>query len=498
VSRSALLPLSLVVLLLVIAFRALASWAPGSSGFSPIDSWFFDATATFPQVVFALAAFLLFRRRRRLRAAARGPGAPGRGAAVLASGTALFLWAQYAAAPDLQVMALALLVLGGALWASGPELARALLVPMALLLFAIPLPGAPANHLVYAVQIATARYAAALLELFGIPVLVRGEVLVLPHRRIEVIETCGGLRAMEILTLLAVFPISLLPTSRAHAALLIASAPGIAFLLNGARVLGLVRNPDSEVFAIHTVQGAGMFLAGGAAIAGLAPARRSAPEPGAPARRHCAGGGRRLGRGAHVDPHGTRGGARRSLALDADAGATSRRAGAARPPSAARHVDRASALEPDRSFLGSVHFTRYSSVAYERGDEVVHVFAGYDDRELRTASLLSAKNEVPGSGWSVEERGRLEMGPAGPLLDSLLARSSSGAVLSAFAYRGVEGVASESVRALLALDRSPLARSAGAHFVRLSTPLAQTPGDRRRAETRLREVWSRLEPSLAW
>jgi hypothetical protein len=88
VSRSALLPLSVALLLLAVAFRALASWAPGSSGFSPIDSWFFDATATFPQVVFALAAFLLFRRRRRLRAAARGAGAPGRGAAALASGTA--------------------------------------------------------------------------------------------------------------------------------------------------------------------------------------------------------------------------------------------------------------------------------------------------------------------------------------------------------------------------------------------------------------------------
>ena len=82
------------------------------------------------------------------------------------------------------------------------------------------------------------------------------------ERLFQVIETCSGLRSIFVLTTLAVGWLCFFPTRRLPAALLILSAPVIAYFVNTLRVLSLVLNPGSDLASIHSLQGVGIFLLG--------------------------------------------------------------------------------------------------------------------------------------------------------------------------------------------------------------------------------------------
>jgi EpsI family protein len=124
---------------------------------------------------------------------------------------------------------------------------------------------------------------------------------------------------------------------------------------------------------------------------------------------------------------------------------------------------------------------------YQRDDETVSAFVGYEDRLNRSRSLLSPKNAFPGRGWEAEERGLVELGPDGFPGVRVVARSQANRVLSYHYYLGIERLGEEALRAWLATDRSILRRPTGALVIRLSTEVSSTADGRSRAEARLRE-----------
>lgn len=90
-----------------------------------------------------------------------------------------------------------LVLLGGA------AVVRALLFPLLLLLFMIPIPAILFNYVTFPLQILASRVAEFSLDALGIPVLREGNILELATQKLSVAEACSGIRSLLTLTFLS-------------------------------------------------------------------------------------------------------------------------------------------------------------------------------------------------------------------------------------------------------------------------------------------------------
>jgi len=496
--------LTIASLLLVgLAYRSLLSWDPGRE-VNPIDeSWFFRPSETSPRVIFLLAAALLWRKWPALREAARHPGSPGAAVVLLLVSFALYLWGHHAAAPDLILASGVALALAASLLWAGARLARALLFPLLVLLFAIPIPAVLTNALFYTLQGWTARDAAFLLSLAGMPLIREGNAIYGVHEQFMVIDTCAGLRFIEVLTLLAVLFAGWSPAGHLRTLLRVAAALPIAYVFNLLRVCMLITNPTSELSSMHSVQGWAVFLAAVLCLAivdrtllsylpARAPAAANVPAP--------------------VGALGLRNRSARSWSLAvplvlATFAAISIWLPRWQIPPESRFVpidlpmeidgwrmDRS--LPLDLPYLGTVQYSKHKHRPYRRDAEVIFLFLASDDRTDRGHSFLTRKNAFVDGGWKVEEQRNVSLGPDAQRVESVLAHSRERRILSFSWYERTGGVFSESLRALLAADQSALRRPKPGRVTRIATPVATGPGGREAAEARLRAFAASLEVAL--
>jgi exosortase len=488
----------LIAGLALLAYRSVVTWDPAGPSMPGLGGWFFVEGETAPWVVYLLAGAVLVRRRESLREATRtGAPDPKLAAPFLAVAVGLYLWAARVGAPDLALLSFVLLALGGALLAFGRPVASRLVLPALLMLLALPLPGSLLNQVVFLLQIGSARLAVLILHAVGSNVVREGDVIYGANDFFEVVETCSGLRAMEILTMLSLAYVGLFPSSRLHTVLFVAAAPVVSFLLNGLRVGVLAANPESDVQTMHIAQGIAMFGAGSLAMMGLdrallrmlpAGSEARAFEPRGPVTRRPALRGSMTALAGLLAALATA-----SLAVPSGAPAARRVAGVTLPEKLGGWT--ATPLDPDGLFLGSVHFTATSGAVYSRDGQSVTVFLGVDDRRPRRGSIRSPKNLFPGKGWELESHRKVELRP-GERVEGAVLRSGSRSVLSARVYQGVDGIGGESLRQALALDDSPWGRRDPAWMLRLSTPLETAPDGIARAEARLREIRREIEASV--
>jgi exosortase len=501
---AASLPRAPALAWLALAALAAVGWREGlafalSSGGAPdVEHLLFEAADNPPWLVTLIAAALLLSRRHALRDAIGPPGSLARAAALLAPGLALLAWARLTAAGDLALLGAVAMAIGSAYALAGGRFARLVALPLGLLAFAVPIPGALVNEVVWPLQLGTSSYAYWLLQRLGVTVLHLGDVLRTSTHNFLVIEGCSGLGSIEVLSLLALAWAWQTGASFRHGLVLVLAAPAIAFALNGFRVVGLVLYPDSDVWSVHTTQGIVTFAVGTLCIAlldrwlgGGSAAEEEAPAPPrAPAA------------------------ARPRAAAFAWLGAAAL-ASVALPPWLVRRDVRGPELlpaslegfrlerplEPDRLFLGSVRFARTAYQSYEpdparAGASSVAVFVGEDARGDRVTSVRAPKTSLPGRGWTVETREEVDL-VGGFRGERVVARSERSQVLSARVHLGVEGTWTEALRAFLALDRSPpFARLGHGYVVRLSTAVEAGPQGMPRAERRLRDALRALAPHL--
>src|SRR5262245_51876829 len=258
----ALAALALGLALVAVAWGDLLWRAPERSLGAELESFFFVPTQTVAPLVVMLCAWLVVRRLGRLRRLAAGAPAPVVAATLLASGSALQLWATATGAADLLAPALALFGLGAAAWWKGRPALRLLRLPAAFLLFAMPLPAPLQNEIVTWLQVVTADLTGVLLTLLHVPHTVSGDQILRQAQTFSVIEACSGLRSIETLTLVAVLMADLFGRSTRHALLLVLAAPPVALFLNGWRAVALILNPHSEIVAVHNLQGIAILLGG--------------------------------------------------------------------------------------------------------------------------------------------------------------------------------------------------------------------------------------------
>jgi exosortase len=174
----------------------------------------------------------------------------------------LALWAGTAGAElFMQRMSLVLMLAGIVVYFWGFHLLRFALVPLALLVLAIPIPTIIFNKIAFPLQLFASRCAVWAMRLFDIPVLRQGNVIELmplnstTPKRLEVVEACSGIRSlMTLVTLAVVFAYFTHPKSKGEGGggalrvlksygfwrslILVVSAVPIAILTNALRVSG--------------------------------------------------------------------------------------------------------------------------------------------------------------------------------------------------------------------------------------------------------------------
>ena len=262
--------LGLLLVLAAVAYRRLAFWNPDPASL-PVAEWFFFGWSRIsPQIVLAVAAVLLLQRRRFVSFASRGEGSPALALPLLGITVVLFVWGTHADAPDVLVASLISVTLGGALLLFGTRFLRRVALPILFLAFAIPPAGVVVNLLVVPLQLWTAIHTEWVLNAAGISAIQEGNVVHLADGGVfQVVDSCSGLRSIEVLTMLAVAWVSVLALPRWHAVLFVASAPLIAYAANVGRAVSLTLWPQSEFSVMHSVQGLVLFVVGIAALAAV-------------------------------------------------------------------------------------------------------------------------------------------------------------------------------------------------------------------------------------
>jgi exosortase len=182
------------------------------------------------------AAWLVYERRSRLAALAPRPA----GSAVLiVLGGLVLLMAGMLAAELFTMRVSGLIVITGLIgFILGYSYIRALALPLAFLLFMVPLPALVLNAIAFPLQLLASQLAVSILQGIGVPALREGNVILLPNITLEVVEACSGLRSLVSLGAMSVLLAALTLRGAVPRLVLIASSLPIAVITNSVRVSG--------------------------------------------------------------------------------------------------------------------------------------------------------------------------------------------------------------------------------------------------------------------
>jgi exosortase len=467
------------------------------------EEFFFEPNEAAGAPVLVLSFWLFYRRSHYLDVL-RGPGKPLPGLLVLVPTLALYSWGHFTNAPDLQLASVIGLLFGAALCLGGWAAVRAFWVPILFLGFALPLPPVPLSAVIFPIQLLTAEFAGAILNLIGVKSLVQGDQILRPENTFIVIETCSGIRTIVTLTMLTVLMIDLFERRGWHAVLLLLLAPAVAFVTNGFRVVTLVLNPHSSIHSIHNLQGIAMLLVGLAIIylldLGLERGLGSAEVPAASS--HHDDGARPASRLSSP----MLGGAALLITLIA-MGAVHRDGPLYQPPSGidempgellVRVFGEAETREiaPDFQFRGSLRYLAHSNRALRFEGKSAEVFLGVANEPIRSHTMLSKRLAWPESGWVPVEESYAPVGEGVDAARRVVLRRGGRKVLSYSWSPRAGSFAQEWFRQALALDRSPLSRPEHMLAIRISTSVERGDDDMQEAEGRIRRIWKRIAPEL--
>lgn len=223
--------------------------------------WWTDENYSHGLLVPFIIGYILWSQRDKFAAESARPSVLLGGLAVAFS---LFaLWTGVAGAELFtQRMSLVLLIAGTIVYFLGLRFLQLLLVPLGLLILAIPIPAIIFNKIAFPLQLFASRCAVWSMSMLGIPVLRQGNVIELKPlnsfdtKKLEVVEACSGIRSlMTLMTLAVVFAYFTYPRSNDSAGprgkfgwlrsfgfwrslIIVASAVPIAILTNASRVSG--------------------------------------------------------------------------------------------------------------------------------------------------------------------------------------------------------------------------------------------------------------------
>ncbi len=158
------------------------------------------------------------------------------------------------------------LLLAGIIWTLlGWPMLRELRFPLLVLILAIPFPAIVFNQITFPLQLFASKIASQILPLFGVPVLLEGNVIHLPVMPLEVAEACSGIRSLMSLFTLAVFYGYFLEKTTIRRVILALASIPIAVTANVFRIVGTglcvqYWDPDKALGFFHEFSGWVMFV----------------------------------------------------------------------------------------------------------------------------------------------------------------------------------------------------------------------------------------------
>jgi len=167
-----------------------------------VVQWWQDPDYSHGFVVPLYVGYVLYQRRHKLRQVPLEPS--NLGFPVMLGAIVLFLAGTLGAELFVSRSSLLFLLGGMILFFAGWKMLRASAFPLVFLVLMIPLPALIYNQVTFPLQLWASRLASNSLELFAIPVLREGNVLVLPNYSLEVVEACSGIRSLMSLIALAI------------------------------------------------------------------------------------------------------------------------------------------------------------------------------------------------------------------------------------------------------------------------------------------------------
>jgi exosortase len=209
-----------------------------------------------------VAAYIAWEQRERILAVHRKP--TWWGVAVMGWGAVQGYIGSLGAELFLQRTALLITLVGLLLVLGGTPLIRALLFPLLLLPFMIPIPSVIYNQITFPLQLFASEVAESVLSMLGTPVLRDGNILELASQKLSVAEACSGIRSLLSLSFLSlVYAYFFDKKVWMRWALFIGIVP-IAILANAGRVTitGLLSevNPKLAAGFFHSLEGWIIFV----------------------------------------------------------------------------------------------------------------------------------------------------------------------------------------------------------------------------------------------
>jgi len=225
--------------------------------------WWNDPEASHGPLVPAFSLYLLWRTRQKWSCLPRKPS--WFGLAVIVGALALLMTGVLGVEFFLSRSSFVFLLAGLTISFLGWAHFRAFLFPWAFLFLMIPIPAIVFNQIAFPLQLVASKFAGAMLELVGVPVLREGNIIQLSNTSLEVAEACSGIRSLLSLITLAVIYGYFLETRIHRRVIFAVAAVPIAVVANGLRVVGTGAlahfwNPEKAEGFFHTFSGWLIFV----------------------------------------------------------------------------------------------------------------------------------------------------------------------------------------------------------------------------------------------
>jgi exosortase len=158
------------------------------------------------------------------------------GILVIAAGLAQLVIAKIGSEFFLQRTSMIILLIGLVLFLLGWEYLRKLFLPLAYLIFMIPLPAIIWNKIAFPMQLFSSFLTEKVISLLGIPIFREGNILHLAETTLEVVAACSGLRSLVTMFALSAALVLLSDLSIKKKWVLFFSAAPIAIFANITRL----------------------------------------------------------------------------------------------------------------------------------------------------------------------------------------------------------------------------------------------------------------------
>ena len=229
-----------------------------------VRDWMTDDNYSHGFFVLPLALYFAWQRREEIAAAPLRPSFAG--LLVIGGSLATLVAGTLGAELFLTRLSLVGVTVGTVLFVCGWTHLRLLAFPLAFLLLMIPLPAIIFNKIAFPLQLVASSFGEQALQTLGVPVLREGNVIILSHTSLEVVEACSGIRSLLSLLTMGIVYGHFSDSRPAVTAVLAAATVPIAILTNAIRVAGTgfaaqQYGPEVADGFLHTFSGWLMFVA---------------------------------------------------------------------------------------------------------------------------------------------------------------------------------------------------------------------------------------------